>query len=65
MHVALGDIKRGDGGVGETAGQDTTQQALAVVVGVMGDVTCIAGVPGLSDSLLLGHGGDVVAEGEV
>ena len=36
LHVTLGDIKGGDSGVGGTASQNTTEQALAVVRGVMG-----------------------------
>jgi hypothetical protein len=36
LHVTLGDIERGDSGVGGTASQDTTEQALGVGRGVMG-----------------------------
>jgi len=36
LHVTLGNIERGDSGVGGTASQDTTKQTLGVVGSVMG-----------------------------
>ena len=36
LHVTLGDIKRGDTCVGDTASKDTTEHALGIVAGVVG-----------------------------
>lgn len=36
LHVALGDIERGNTGVGDTASKDTTEHALGIVRGVVG-----------------------------
>ena len=43
LHVALGDIEGGDTGVGDTAGEDTTEHALGIVGGVVGDRPEISG----------------------
>ena len=37
LHVTFCDIERGDAGVGETAREDTTEHALRIVGGVVGD----------------------------
>ena len=52
LHVALGDVERGDSGVGDTTGKDTTEHALGVVNVVVGDGTGVAGVPGDVGDLL-------------
>jgi hypothetical protein len=36
LHVALGDVERGDTCVGDTASKDTTEHALGIVAGVVG-----------------------------
>ena len=43
LHVALGDVERGDSGVGDTTGKDTTEHALGIVGGVVGDGPKIPG----------------------
>ena len=43
LHVAFGNIKWGDAGVGETACKNTAKHALGIVRSVVGDRTKIPG----------------------